>query len=157
VYKRQALIYQESNFKNGASSWSGAEGLMQMIPGTANDLGVKDRLNPQQNIRGGIKYLKQLYDAHPDVSDSIQRLKFTFASYNCGFFHVKDAQQLAIANGLDPMVWDDNVAQMILALTYPKNYNRKDIKSGYVRGIEPYNYVNEIFERYEHYIKFIAE
>ncbi len=152
-----SLIYQESNFKNEASSWSGAEGLMQMMPGTAKDLGVLDRLNPEENIRGGMKYLKQLYDAHSDISDSIQRLKFTFASYNCGFFHVKDAQQLAISNELNPKVWDDNVSQMILALTYPKNYNRKDIKSGYVHGVEPFNYVNEIFERYEHYIKFIKD
>ncbi len=152
-----ALIYQESRFENEASAWSGAEGLMQMMPGTANDLGVKDRLNPNENIRGGVTYLKQLHDGHSDIKDSIERIKFTLAAYNCGYFHVKDAQKLAELNGLNPQVWNDNVAEMILALSYPKNYTQKEIKYGYVNGLEPFNYVNDIFERYDHYIKFIKE
>ncbi|MFT6934810.1 MAG: membrane-bound lytic murein transglycosylase F [Maribacter sp.] len=152
-----AIIYQESRFKNEASSWSGAEGLMQMMPGTAEDMGVKDRLNPEENIKGGVRYLKQLYDAYSDITDREQRIKFTLASYNCGYFHVKDAQKLARLNGLKSTIWDDNVNEMILALTYPKNYNKKEIKYGYVNGQEPFNYVNEIFNRYEHYIKFITE
>jgi len=150
-----ALIYQESRFKNEASSWSGASGLMQMMPATAKDLGVDDRLDPEENIRGGIKYLKQLHEAHADITDSVQRIKFTMASYNCGYFHVKDAQKLATLNELDPQVWDNNVDEMILELSYPKNYNKQGIKYGYVNGLEPYNYVNDIFDRYEHYIKFI--
>ncbi|HZJ80863.1 MAG TPA: hypothetical protein VFC69_09855 [Dysgonamonadaceae bacterium] len=44
---------------------------------------------------------------------------------------------------------------MILELSYPSNYNRPEIKYGYVRGIEPYTYVKQIFERYEHYVQFI--
>ncbi len=152
-----AVVYQESRFKNEASAWSGAEGLMQMMPATAKDMGVKDRLNPEENIKGGVKYLKQLYDAYSDITDREQRIKFTLASYNCGYFHVKDAQQLAKLNGLKSNVWDENVNKMILALTYPQNYNKKEIKYGYVNGQEPFNYVNEIFKRHEHYIKFITE
>jgi membrane-bound lytic murein transglycosylase F len=152
-----SIIYQESRFKNEASAWSGAEGLMQMMPATAEDMGVKDRLNPEENIKGGVTYLKQLYDAYSDITDREQRIKFTLASYNCGYFHVKDAQQLAKLNGLKSTIWDDNVNEMILALTYPQNYNKKEIKYGYVNGQEPFNYVNEIFNRYEHYIKFITE
>lgn len=152
-----ALIYQESRFKNEASAWSGAAGLMQLMPDTAKDLGVANRLDPEQNIHGGIKYLKQVYGAHGDINDSIERIKFTMGSYNCGYFHVKDAQRLAELNDLNPKVWDDNVAEMLLALSYPKNYTKKGIKNGYVNGLEPYNYVNDIFERYEHYIKFIDE
>lgn len=49
----------------------------------------------------------------------------------------------------------DNVEDMILELSYPSNYNRPEIKYGYVRGIEPYTYVKQIFERYEHYVQFI--
>ena len=152
-----ALIYQESRFKNEASAWTGATGLMQMMPGTAKDMGVKDRLDPEDNIRGGTKYLKTIHDAFADVSDSIQRIKFTLASYNCGYFHVKDAQTLAKLKGLNPKIWDENVDQMILALTYPKNFNREEIKYGYVRGQEPYNYVNDIFARNDHYLRFVAE
>ncbi len=152
-----ALIYQESNFKNEASAWSGAVGLMQMMPGTAKDMGIKNRLDPKDNIRGGTKYLKTIHDAFYDITDSVQRVKFTLAAYNCGYFHVKDAQKLAALNQLDPNVWDGQVDQMILALTYPQNYNKEEIKYGYVRGQEPFNYVVDIFKRYDHYIRFIDE
>jgi membrane-bound lytic murein transglycosylase F len=128
-----------------------------MMPGTANDLGVKDRLNPNDNIRGGAKYLKQLYDNFEEVQDSIQRVKFTLASYNCGYFHVKDAQKLAEFYEMDPLVWDRQVEEMILALRYPKDYNRDFIKYGYVNGFEPFKYVIEILERYDHYTKFIEQ
>ena len=69
---------------------------------------------------------------------------------------MKDAQTLAQLRGLDPEIWDQNVDQMILALTYPKHFNREEIKYGYVHGREPYNYVKDIIERYEHYARFVA-
>ncbi|NNK76630.1 MAG: transporter substrate-binding domain-containing protein [Maribacter sp.] len=152
-----ALIYQESNFKNEASAWSGAAGLMQLMPGTAEDMGITDRLNPNDNVRAGTKYLKTIYDAFYDIKDSVQRIKFTLAAYNCGYFHVKDAQKLAAMNQLDPKVWDGQVDQMILELTYPQNFNKEEIEYGYVRGQEPFNYVQDIFKRYEHYMRFIDE
>jgi membrane-bound lytic murein transglycosylase F len=77
------------------------------------------------------------------------------ASYNCGYSHVQDAQQLAMIKGLDSTVWDDHVEKMIIALSYPQNYNHEVVKYGYVRGLEPYEYVDQIFKRYEHYQKFI--
>ena len=40
---------------------------------------------------------------------------------------------------------------MILALSYPKNYNNDVVEYGYLRGVEPYRYVKQIFERYAHY------
>jgi len=150
-----ALIYQESNFKNEASAWSGAAGLMQLMPGTAEDMGIKNRLDPKDNIRGGTKYLKTIYDAFYDIKDSVQRIKFSLAAYNCGYFHVKDAQKLATLNQLDPKVWDGQVDRMILALTYPQNFNKEEIKYGYVRGQEPHDYVLDIFKRYDHYVRFI--
>jgi membrane-bound lytic murein transglycosylase F len=79
------------------------------------------------------------------------------AAYNCGFNHIIDAQKLAEKNGLDKLIWDDNVEEMILGLSYPKYYNDPLVKYGYVKGIEPYTYVKQIFERYEHYKKFITE
>jgi membrane-bound lytic murein transglycosylase F len=120
-------------------------------------MGIKDRLDPKENIRAGTKYLKILYDAFYDIKDSVQRVKFTLAAYNCGYFHVKDAQKLAAMNHLDPNVWDGQVDQMILALTYPQNYNKEEVEYGYVRGQEPYDYVIDIFKRYDHYLRFIDE
>lgn len=148
-------IYQESKFEPGANSWAGAGGLMQIMPSMAEDLGIDNRMNPEQSIEGGTRYLKRLWDNFEAIEDSVQRIKFTLASYNCGYYHVLDAQALAEMNNLDPDRWDDNVEEMILELSYPDNYNKKGIKYGYVRGIEPYTYVRQIFERYEHYRKFI--
>lgn len=152
-----SVIYQESRFKQQDSSWAGAAGLMQMMPSTAKELGVKDRLDPEENIRGGTKYLKQLYDNFEEVQDTIQRVKFALASYNCGYYHVQDAQKLAEFYDLDKNVWDRNVEHMILALRYPKDYTRDFIKYGYVNGFEPFKYVFEIFERYDHYTRFIEK
>ena len=52
-----AVITVESNWKPNARGKAGELGLMQLMPGTAKDLGIKDRSDPQQNIEGGIRYL----------------------------------------------------------------------------------------------------
>jgi membrane-bound lytic murein transglycosylase F len=150
-----SLIYQESGFDNNVQSWAGASGLMQLMPETAAHLGVDNILNPESNIKGGIKYLADLYDRFAEVEDTMQRKKFALASYNCGYAHVLDAMTLAEKRGLDKNKWDNNTEKMILELSYPKNYNLPFIKYGYVKGDEPYTYVRQIFERYEHYLKFI--
>ncbi len=151
-----SLIYQESRFKPAAKSWAGAKGLMQMMPATAKEMGVKNRLDPEDNIRGGTRYLDHLFNNFDEIEDTTQRIKFAMASYNCGYQHVRDAQRLAATRNLDPNRWTNNVDSMILALSYPKNYNQEIINYGYVRGIEPYEYVRQIFERHQHYKKFIT-
>lgn len=150
-----SLIYQESRFRPQAGSWAGAKGLMQLMPATAQELGVEDRLDPKQNLEGGTRFLKNLWDDYQEIPDSLQRLKFTMAAYNCGYYHVEDARKLAVAEGLNHNSWDDNVEKMILDLSYSETYNRPEVQYGYVRGIEPFTYVEQIFERYEHYTQFI--
>ena len=152
-----SLVYQESKFDPRVSSWAKASGLMQLMPKTAEELGVTNRANPEQSIKGGTKYLKQLWKNFEHITDSIQRTKFVMASYNCGLYHVIDAQNLAEIEGLKKDVWDDHVENIILKLSQPKYYNHAIVKYGYVRGLEPYNYVKQIFERYQHYIQFITE
>jgi len=152
-----ALIYQESRFEPEAASWAEAKGLMQLMPGTADDLGVEDRTDPEQSLYGGTKYLNQLYLHFEEIPDSLERLKFTMASFNAGIGHVEDARRLAEANGHDPQIWDDHVENAILQLSYPKGYNHPVVRYGYVRGIEPYTYVQQIMDRYGHYKQFIDE
>ncbi len=148
-------IYQESRFNPKAESWAGARGLMQIMPKNAKNLGVSNLSSPTQSIRGGTGYLEWISNRFPDVTDSLNNIKFALAAYNCGFGHVKDAQRLARQKGLDPLVWDDHVEDMLLELSKPKNFNKSIIQHGYVRGTEPVNYVDEIFQRFEHYQQFI--
>ena len=150
-----ALIFQESHFDPKANSWAGAKGLMQVMPRTAEELNIKDLSDPKESIRGGTTYLKQMYNQFESIPDSITRIKFAMAAYNCGLGHVIDAQRLAEENKLNPYEWDNNVDKMLLALRFPANFNKSFIKFGYVRGTEPVNYVNEIFQRYEQYQQFI--
>ena len=147
----KSLIYQESMFKNNRNSWSGARGLMQLMPETAHELGVKDLNDPEQNIRAGSLYLKRMYDQWESIPDSIQRIKFSMASYNCGYGHVKDGQRLARKYGKDSLSWDNGVDYFVLNLSEPEYYHDPVVNYGYARGSETFYYVKDIFERYRNY------
>lgn len=74
-----AVIRVESNYNPDAVSSAGAQGLMQLMPGTASDMKVADSFDPKQNIMGGTKYLRRLAD-HYD-GDIVK----TLAAYHAGF------------------------------------------------------------------------
>lgn len=73
-----AVIRAESAYKAGAVSHAGAEGLMQLMPGTAARYGVRDSFDPVQNVRGGAAYLRDLLDMFD------QDLRLALAGYNAG-------------------------------------------------------------------------
>lgn len=151
-----SLIYQESRFQPDATSWMGAYGLMQLMPGTAEIYGVDSLSAPEENITAGISYLKSLEDRFRNiVEDSAQRKKFVLASYNVGIAHVFDARRLAEKYGKNPNIWKDNVDFFLLNKSDPKYYNDSVVYYGYCRGEEPYKYVNDILYRYEHYLNVI--
>ena len=99
--------------------------------------------------------MDQLYKRFSDIPDSLNRIIFSMAAYNCGYGHVRDAQLLAKENGLDQNIWSNHIEKMVLALSIPKNFNKPFIENGYVQGREPVNYIKQIFARYDHYKQFI--
>ena len=73
----KAVVAAESNFEASAVSRAGAVGLMQLMPGTAADMGIEAPFEPRQNVQGGVRYLKlllQRFDA----------LEHALAAYNAG-------------------------------------------------------------------------
>jgi len=151
-----ALCYKESRFDPKAKSWTGAKGLMQLIPGTAKEYNLTELTDPEGNVRAGVRYLKWIEDYWKEqIPDSTELQKFVLASYNVGLGHIIDAVRLADKYGADPEVWDDNVEEYILKKSQSEYYNDEVVKHGYCRGAEPYFYVKEIVSTYRHYLNHI--
>ena len=147
-----AQCYQESTFDPKAVSFAGAKGLMQIMPGTADHLGVaRSKLyEPEANIAAAAKYIGELQRTFSDISDQYERTNFVLASYNGGAHHIRDAMALAKRDGKNPHRWSD-VSAYVLKLATPKYYNDPIVKYGYMRGSETVDYVNRIRQRHASY------
>ena len=147
-----AQMYQESRFNPKARSPAGAIGLMQLLPRTAREFGVRNLRDPEQSVRAGVAYLSWLHSRfEPDLTVK-DRIWFALAAYNAGYGHVTDARLLASSQlGLDPNRWFDNVEEAMRLLS-KRSYYRKTVH-GYVRGYEVVKYVREIRERYRSYLQ----
>jgi len=147
-----SIIYQESRFNPQAESWAGAFGLMQLMPSTAKNYGISKDSPPAAQIRAGVSFLKWLDDRFADIiPDTEERIKFVLASYNIGYGHIQDARRLAERYQEDPNIWHGGVEEWLLKKSDPKYYTDQVVKYGYARGIETFNFVKEVIERYEHY------
>lgn len=147
-----AQCYQESCFDPKAYSWAGAKGLMQIMPETARHLGLADSevYKPEQNIYAAVRYINELNSHFTDIRNPEERKFFILASYNGGFFHIRDAMALAKKNGKNPHKWI-HVAEYVLKLSTPECYNDPVVKYGYMRGSETANYVSAIYSRWQKY------
>ncbi|MFW2364940.1 MAG: transglycosylase SLT domain-containing protein [Desulforhopalus sp.] len=131
-----ALAYQESRHDQSLRSHVGAVGVMQILPTTASDKNVNisgiEKLDP--NIHAGTKYLRFLSDRYfPEDGelDELNRVFFTFASYNAGPARIAKLRREAKKMSLDPNVWFNNV-EVVAA----KRIGRETVQ--YVRNILKY-------------------
>lgn len=147
-----AIIYQESKFETYKISWAGAYGLFQFMPATATSYGISKSSPAEAQIKAGIKKLNKNFNQWlEEIPDSTEAIYFTLATFNAGRGHVDDARRLAEKYNQNDSTWFNNVDQMMLNLSKPKYYRDKVVKNGMMRGIETYEYVYEVFERYEEY------
>ena len=147
-----AQCYQESTFDPKARSWAGACGLMQIMPGTADHLGLSraNIYDPEQNIAAAVRYIAELERSFSDIREHSERTKFVLAAYNGGHFHIRDAMALARKNGRNATRWRE-VEPFVLGLSQPQYYNDPVVKNGYMRGSETVDYVRKIHERWNGY------
>lgn len=147
-----AQCYQESAFDPRAVSWVGAQGLMQIMPGTAAQLGLAaaDVFNPEKNIAAGTRYIGMLTKKFLDIPDARERISFVLAAYNGGTGHVRDAMALCRKHGGNPLLWRQ-VSPWILHLSEPRYYRDPVVQNGYMRGSETEGYVSSILSRWSQY------
>ncbi len=146
-----AQMYQESQFDPDAISYAGAEGLMQILPETAELVGTDDLADPDKNIHGGVKYLSMLRNQFESDLLLEDRTWFSLASYNAGFNRVKRARDLAAKMGLDENRWFGNVEQAMLVLARPFEKEGETIRN--CRCGQTVVYVREIRTLYNNYVR----
>jgi soluble lytic murein transglycosylase-like protein len=95
----KAIIMAESGYNPRAQSIKGAQGLMQLMPETAALLGVTDGFNPEENIRGGVKYFKMLLESFDGD------IKLALAAYNAGRTKVKEYGGVPPFNATKIYIW----------------------------------------------------
>jgi membrane-bound lytic murein transglycosylase MltF len=108
-----ALAYQESRIDQSKRSPAGAIGVMQLLPSTASDsnVNVANIEEMENNIHAGVKYLRFMRDRYfeNEQMDDLNKMLFSFASYNAGPAKVSQLRRQAQKKGLDPNIWFRNV------------------------------------------------
>ncbi len=147
-----SIAWHESHFNPNAQSWSGAYGLMQLMPQTAVRFGCTSTPSAECSIQAATKYIMYLQNMWiKRVPNVKERTKFVLASYNMGQGHILDAQNLARELGFKDTVWDGNVAEALLMKQQEKYYTMSCVKHGFCNAREPFTFVQKIIGTYELY------
>ena len=147
-----ALAYQESQWDPMATSPTGVRGMMMLTEDTADALGVNNRLDPEQSIRAGARYLDNLRNTLPETVNRPDRQWLAMAAYNLGMGHLNAARHIARTKKANPDSWYE-MKKILPLLAQPQYYNR--LKSGKGRGgeavimVENIRVYADILKRYE--------
>lgn len=150
-----SIAFKESNFKPKIIGWSGARGLMGIMPSTGRIYGASkpELLDPAVSVRVSVECLLTLRNRYfKNITDSEQQLKLVLAAYNAGIGHITDARRLAEKYGYKPDVWDGNVEECVRMKREPKYYNDPVCKAGYLRATETLGYVKAVYDRMHQYM-----
>jgi membrane-bound lytic murein transglycosylase F len=128
-----ALAYQESQWNASAVSPTGVRGIMMLTEQTADHLGVKNRLDVEESILGGARYVVMLKDSLSPAIAEPDRVWLALAAYNIGMGHLEDARRLTGRLGKNPDSWRD--VKEVLPLIAKAKY-AKTLRHGYARGGE---------------------
>ncbi len=137
---------QSPHWDPQARSKTGVRGLMMLTQNMAKAMGVSDRLDPAQSIKGGARFLALILEQLPDSIQGNDRYWFALAAYNVGPGHLEDARKLTKQAGLNPNRWSD-VRSILPRLSQKQWYSQT--RYGYARGGEPVHFVNNIRRYYD--------
>ncbi len=140
-----SAAYQESHWNPDAISPTGVKGIMMLTKVTAGELGVNERNDPVESIRGGALYLSKLMQKIPERIQEPDRSWLALASYNIGYGHLEDARKITQSRGGNPDSWKD--VKESLPLLRKRKWHKKT-KHGYARGNEAVHYVENIRSYY---------
>lgn len=152
-----SLVYQESRFAMNTVSGRGATGLMQILPSTAARYGVSDIYDPDENVRAGVMHLVRMQKmfTSPDF-DSLNIVKFTLATYNCGEGRIQEYMDLAASKGYDRQDWEE-VVKAVPLLRRGSVYDDSSSPSGSSNGNQTVRYVYDILNRFDGYRQTVME
>jgi peptidoglycan lytic transglycosylase F len=136
-----ALGYQESRWRPAAVSPRGAQGVMMLMPKTAQKMGVSNVFSPEENIRGGARYLAYMKERIPQRIRDPDRTWMAMAAYNIGIGHLEDARIITQIRKKNPDRWQD-VRANLPRLSDPRWHSR--VKRGYANGQETVQFVERV-------------
>jgi membrane-bound lytic murein transglycosylase F len=141
-----ALAYQESHWDTLATSPTGVRGIMMLTEETADRLRVQNRLDPEESIDAGARYLADLINELPAHIGHPDRLWFALAAYNLGMGHLRGARQLAEGMKQDSSSWYE-MKKVLPLMARPEYYER--LKAGRARGGEAVILVENVRTYYD--------
>jgi membrane-bound lytic murein transglycosylase F len=127
---------------------------MMLTQPTAKQVGVTDRLDSEQSIEGGTKYLSMLISRLPERIKEPDRTWFALAAYNVGFGHLEDARILTQKDGGNADLWQE--VKLRLPLLSKSRWHKKT-KHGYARGHESVKFVRKIRKYYSVLVQLTQE